>query len=293
MKTLWKITACAAVAGALLVSVGLLFGANTNGFYVDTNGVHVNSENQFTLVCKSDIDVISQINIDVASAHVRVIQADSYGFEIYGKDGRFNYSFVNGRLEISQRHIFSIGFMFKTPQEYVEIRLPQGAILDDVSMRIASGKIDVESLRCDTLDLRLTSGRANLVNVQTNTTVMRVTSGSIILNNAVSDSFNFALSSGNITANGLQSGGLHATATSGNINLSGVFYGNTTANVTSGRIRVDVDGIEQDYNRVINVTSGRVNVNSVRSGSGNVNYNAQNTLDISAISGNIDISFLQ
>jgi len=294
MKHLWKIIAIFVVLGICLVTVGAVTGANTNGYYIDKNGLHLYSRT-YSLIQERNLEEIYTIHIDAVEADVRFVQAEDYGLEIYSRDDSgLSFTCENGNLVINRCRGWHLDFMkFGQKNECVTIYLPENAQLDNVEIKSASGSIDIDAIQCKAFCANLVSGDVNIGNIEANDVAITTVSGTIEIKGGKANSFDFHLVSGNLRVSNLESGCLNADFTSGKADLSGMFTGNTKIHGVSGSVMLKVQGAEQHYNRRIEVLSGRITINGIRAGEGDVNYHADNMLDIKTISGNIDITFLQ
>jgi len=298
MRSFWKIMAILALVGVCFCAVGFATGANRNGFYIDRSGLQMNSK-EYSLKQEKSIGAVSEIYVDVLAVDVRLAQAEDYGLEIYSRDDSdISYTQENGKLFIKQGDNFRnwrfnfMSFDIGLRKEYITIYLPEGAFLDAVDIKYASGRVNVDALKCKAFNLKQLSGDTVISNFNADEATMNTSSGSIELRNSKAGSFNIKLLSGSLTASGLETKGLKAELTSGDTVLSGVLTGSTQINTISGNVKLEIQGQEQQYNRNIEILSGRVKVNGSRSSAGSVNYSADNILDINVTSGNVDITFI-
>ena len=292
MKKLWISAALLMTAGLFIAGVGIAMGANDGGLYIDRKGIHLNSS-EFELFKNTDLDTVKELTLNMSSTDIEIRTADFFGYEIFARDPE-NYivSFTDGRLEIEQRRVFNIMvFNFSMKNEYVIVYVPKGAVLEIGNIKSSSGNTVVDSVSFETLNLRNTSGNATVKNVEAAYVTLKLTSGGIKVNGMKTGSFDATLSSGNLTVSELEASSLHCNLTSGNCKISGKLNGDATLKLTSGNVVLDLKGKEQDFNRVIKVNSGRVRINGSRESAGNVNFNAEHTLDIKATSGNVDVGF--
>jgi len=313
MIKLWKIIGIIAAVGAILMSTGMLLGANTGGIQMGRGGMRVDS-NELLHVHFTDLDAFENISINVSSMQVRIVQADYFGFEArYRDNSNFNYSIQNGTINISQGMFYGsqISIMgFGWEREYVTIFVPHDAVFNEVNIRSSSGRVIIESLDCVNLTLNVSSGRIEVDNLRAAAASIRSTSGSVTVSNAVvesglevrvssggitinnssADYFELRTTSGRVTVSGIVSNGLSAESSSGRIYLQGILNGENNVRASSGRINIDVDGAESDFNINAHTSSGNVRINGQR-GVGVVNNNAGNSISARTASGGVNINF--
>jgi len=266
---------------------------SASGLYIDNNCLKV-STGGYTFIKETNIGVVTSIRIDVATADVRFIKADKYGFEIrYQEAGAgFNYSLKNGVLVIEQRNEFKISLLsLLLNRDYVYVYLPENAMLEAADIINCSGTISIERLSCAKLFIKQASGCVDISNLKADDATVKSTSGKVTVIDGAAKYFDFFLTSGSLVADGLDSKGLRAELISGKVDLKGSFTGNTTLYCTTGTVRLCINGAEKDYNRNISVLVGSILVNNKKVGAGNVHYKADNMLDIKTITGNVEIIY--
>ena len=290
MKKLWIIILCVAIAGICLMIGGFLLGADTN-ISISDEGLKFDRDNDIQIVSRHDLNTISEINVNVASADIEIIPSDEYGFEIRGKS--LTYAFENGRLTIEQEHsIFTWRlFGFHTESDSIKIYLPETAFLDSVNLKTSSGRILAETLNADLLSVDVTSGKTALQDLTVANFTAKCTSGSILIEDMTAESADITLTSGDLTVTGFVSNGFTADLTSGNASLSGDFNGENNISITSGNVSMDLKDAKTDYSRFINVTSGSVYIDGQKGGGSDTNTGAENTLFITVTSGNVRLNF--
>lgn len=296
MKSIWSKIIIVGVVGLCLAGTGMAMGANGNGFYIDKNGLHMYS-GKYTLVKETNINTISEIRIDTLSANIKLIVADDYGFEIYGReDVGFSYSYENGRLVIEEQKdvasFFMVGIGWQ--QSYINIYLPNSARLNLVEIKNTSGRINIDGLNCQTLTMKQSSGKTEINRLIADSVTMQNSSGRIEINNSSAQTFDFRMLSGNIIATDLNSESLKMEITSGTARLGGIFNGDSTIKVGSGSVTMDINGAERDFDRSVKVTSsGHVSINGIKTNSGNIDNHAGNILDVRVTSGHVNLNFLR
>ncbi|MCL2592669.1 MAG: DUF4097 domain-containing protein [Defluviitaleaceae bacterium] len=316
MKQLWKIIGIAAVAGAVLLGAGWALGANTGGVSWSRNGGFSIASQNLSNVRYTNLEAFNNISINVSSINVRVVQANYFGFEAnYRDNSNLRYSFENGNLTVTQdafniSQVNIMGFGSWQSEEII-VSLPRNATLEDVDIRVSSGRVIIDQLDCVNLTARLSSGNATINNITAqnaniNTSSGRIrletivvadrldlqaSSGNIDITNATAEIFDIRTTSGRIEGTRIVSNGFSAVAASGNITVGGVFNGHTTVRATSGRIRLNVAGSESNFNVGTSVSSGNVRINGERGRSSVINSNATNHIDARTSSGNINIDF--
>ena len=292
MKTLWKIVVSLGIIGAVLMVVGLVLGANSSGFYFNENGLNMYNKGSERIVVM-DLEAIQDIEIDVASANIRFISADSYGIEIISKrDGAFKYYIDDGRLVVKEtRDLSFFIFNFNWEAEYVNVYLPANADLASIVIKNDSGNIELAELNCETLRIDLVSGNMKVSDIKASTISLYDESGKINAKKLEAEKFNFHVTSGTLVAQDIVSQDLVARVLSGNAKIDGLLKGHSDISVTSGGVELEIIGSEQDYNRDISVVSGSVKINGNKNSAGTVDFKAANSLRIKVTSGNVKLNF--
>jgi len=295
MSKLWKIIATCAGAGFVLMVAGILLGADMRGVTFHGGRFRMASDSAAVIASYRETEQITSINIEVTSLRVRIVEGDSFGFDINysGRQSDVTYDFSNGALTIRQssrvRLNFGIGGFSRN--ERITVFIPAGAELDNANIRVSSGSVEVGDLNALNISLRASSGRVLAENIIAENLTVRASSGNITLNNVEALDINASASSGNIRITNAVYEELTAETSSGNINMSGVFYGYTNVQASSGNVTLNVEGAEPNFNYETRASSGTVRVDGSRLGTAIVNNAADNSINARTTSGNIRINF--
>ena len=275
----WHLVKVLVIAGLLLIAAGYITGAIGwfDGGAVDS---FVSHDGMFT-----------EININLVSASVRLYTSNRFGYDIRGDERDIIHSIENGRLIIGNRALsartINIG---RRNQTEVIVYYPAGTHFDGVNIVTVSGGIQLEGIQSGRFSASSTSGRITADNIMSENITIFSTSGAITANDLDAQNINISSISGRITADGLNSPTRSLSTTSGRIDLNGELTGNTTVSSVSGRLDVNVAGREADYDLSISTVSGRAHVNGYRR-TGRFNNNASNSINLSTVSGGVQVEF--
>ena len=288
-STIWLAIAIITIIGTALAVVGFTSGASTT-LYIDKNGIHRESEATNE---SHDTGEIKKLDINASSAHIDVIASDKYGYEIISRTGsNFDNSYENGTLKIKQRYGFRLNiFSIYTGEDVIKVYLPADALLGDITVKNSSGKVNVDSINSDNTYIRIDSGKAQIENTVGKRVKVDVSSGNVNISNVKAENFDVVLSSGKINADRLDSNGLNLYISSGKANLSGKLGGTNRIKVSSGTVNMDITGDKSSYSKILSVDSGSIKIDGVKTKTGEIISDADNSLDISINSGRANINF--
>lgn len=283
------------VIGIILMITGVLFGGR-KGIYIDMEGVHVmNDYSEEKEVEEFNLTPFKNIDISVGSQKVEVLYGDSYGIEMKNtKHENLEWSNDAGTLRVSSKFRLSFNFLFfpALQESYIKVYIPYDAKLDDTDIRIGSGSATMDGIESKSLSYNIASGKAFINNSTVGDLDLYIASGNVHLTDSEFDSMKVKVSSGKLGAKGISSNGSDINVTSGRANFEGKLLGKTKVHVTSGNVSLDLAGKSEDYRKNINVTSGGVRVDGVKTkGYQDSNNNAPNKMDISVTSGNVELNF--
>ena len=297
------------IAGGLMTAAGRASGSQGGRIYWDNNsGLNIEawSRNVYrgdgvAHFTSFDTDQLSSITVNATTANITIvstsdpsprittqgiahpnIQESGGHLTISPRVGNYSNAeisigLVDIRGSFGRRGNWSLNWDSRPHARRSEVRVyvPQGMVIDDVNIRITSGRVTVEGVSGVNLDSRVTSGRmdfsqANFANVTLNST------------------------SGNITFDGAISDALDARATSGNIRITDTdsTIMSATLRVSSGNIRYTTAAPRTNFRYDISVTSGTTRINGDRmAGRRLEGGRGDSRLNVSATSGNVHLDF--
>ena len=311
MKKLYLVCVIMLILGAALMFCGFITGAHT-GVYFDLGGLHLGEKENY--ISADTFDSITAIEVDMASADIKIVPAAGYGIEIDNRQNRsIDYKVTAGRLTVTQERGFAylpFSWSFRSP--VVTIYLPAGAQLETVLLKTTSGNITVNNFDCVSLEMTATSGnlRAGQVNAL-DAASFKATSGNINLDKLSAQEIFVKVTSGNLTFDRLTGQALTAAATSGNIKgeqveiaretdlkvtsggvrMNGALTGRINVTSKSGNVRLNLTGNENDYSKHISTKFGGIYVNGRRDEVVYSNPTAPNSIDVSVTSGSVHLNF--
>lgn len=293
MKKSVIILSVAALAGVAAIAVGLALGAQTQ-FYVDKTGFHTAGKSTAETIREMDAEPFGDIEIDVGSSNIEILEADRYGYEV---DCQNTNKMVcvnkDGRLAITQEGGFSLfRFNFSFKSSSIKVYIPRDTQLGNVSIADSSGNVVLKGLSCANLAVKATSGRTELFDTAADTITVEKSSGGIGLDNCAAPRFDLSLTSGSLKAGNIDSGQMKLKLTSGSAKIEGKLTGETEISVISGNVDLNIDGNKNDYNRDISVVSGNVRIDGDRVRDDDfTNPAAKNSLRVDSTSGDITVNF--
>ena len=296
MKKGWLTLLILTIVGILLTATGLALGGAQKELYIDMAGIHLNESLKTIETVKTDIGEITELEISAASSNIKIIPSDTYGFKLnsYSNNNWFEYTFENGKLEVTQKHRFSwniLNLMFNFKIDTIEIYLPKDAALKNTDIKVTSGNLNADGLDCDDISVKMTSSTISMKEIVSKTISLACISGTVTLSDCSADKFDFDFTSSQLTATGIQSKAMTLNGISGDATIDGQIQGNTKINVVSGAINLNISGSKENYAFASSVISGSVFVDGNRANGSFINAAAENTVDINVTSGTVRVNF--
>jgi len=322
MKNIYKLAVILIALGLALTALGTVLGAG-RGVYINKSGVHVlkNSKNaEARKISERHKNIFfDNINITAKSADIKFVKSDNYGVEITYYDDFYELVYDIGETEdgllninFKERGVYFFSWNLSQNKSSVLVYLPESAFIDKVTVTTNSGDINLSGFSASDITARTSSGNLDINNVSTVRMSVNTSSGDIYINDVSADNMGVNVSSGNInfdsvsavhmsvktssgdvTAGGLYTSGLSVTASSGNIKLNGGFKGESKIRVSSGDVKIVTSESVDSYSCVLSVSSGRITYDGITAPGKKLSneLSRENTLEISASSGNIDVEF--
>jgi len=294
MKKIWITLLILALVGIFMTGAGFALGGAKKELYIDWEGIHLDEGTQNLETIKTDLGEITALEIDADSSNIKIVPSETYGFKLnsYSNSSWFEYTFENGRLEISQKHrflwsLFSLNFKADT----IEIYLPKEAALKTTNIKVTSGNLNADGLRCDDIAVKMDSSSIAMSGIVSKNTNLSCTSGMIRLSDCSADRFDFNFTSSTLTATAIRSGEMRLNGISGSATIDGEIKGNTKIKVVSGSVTMNLLGNKEEYSFVSSVVSGSVFVDGKRGNESFTNPAAENALDIHVTSGTVRVNF--
>lgn len=260
MKVFWKMIIIAIVSGIILAVLGISLGANLQGLYWDKTGVHM-IENKEIRITETDLQNVGSIDVDAGYSDVVFAEADKFGIDIHGYDGKWDWDLKDGVLSVKRQDMSRISlfnFPGGTERNNIKIYLPKEAKLETVAIKAESGNVAIGGFTAN--------------NVQIDQAY-----GDIDLQSIVSDAMSIALSSGKCTGEDLNVQNITYQNSYGGGYFAAVNAGSFTADSESGDFEL-TNCIAEDVN--IANSYGKITAEGLQS----------SQTKISADSGNIALS---
>ncbi len=179
------------------------------------------------------------------------------------------------------------------------VEITGGLEIDSVSGKIAinncksktlksgntSGAIELASIETESIRVNTVSGALRISEIsQSIPMTLASTSGEVYAENVKTENIGINTISGGITFKNVTGQKADLSTTSGGVNLGSVDFGEIDFKSISGGIRGTVDGSSDDYTVYTDTVSGPNSLSSHRG-------RGERTLDLSSVSGGINISF--
>jgi DUF4097 and DUF4098 domain-containing protein YvlB len=270
------------------MGIGLALGGSTYASITD-NGLKIAASKNLELEKVSARGSFNEINVDVLSGDVEIVESEFSGYDIAKYDiGRLRHSIEGDVLQISEikeknagwwKNSFNVGMVFNYGRNekitvYIEkgadignidIKVTSGRIITDgfiaekVSIGATSGSITIKNCTAETLRLNATSGSVAAENCKAaGAMIVNATSGHVRINNCDANEIKAGTSSGRLVINGGSADFYDIFASSGALKATDITSGGLNAKVTSGALNI------------AGVLLGRTDID-ITSGSGVVN----------------------
>ncbi len=223
--------------GIGLLIMGFHLGGQIYGFYLNQHGFHIfapslQQENANTYIEENiELEAFDNIEADMEFCEIYLVAGDHYGISYHlNSQTALNYKVTNGTLKVSESYKsssdntmnvqwFSVGSMnnsLNSEEEYIEICVPQDAILkeinllndygdiyfhaltaEDVSVESNYSKIGLESLTFSSLEIETQSGELQLADTTCNSLSVTSEYGNMQLSDInIKETANFSCSNG-------------------------------------------------------------------------------------------------
>ncbi len=242
---------------------------------------------------------INNIKIRVADLDIEIVPSQNEYFVEISEEllDELEVSNNNGFLEIIQNNINGNwgNNNWGNSGEYIRISLPVEQYLEDIDIKTASGDIVISRTQTDNFSLSTASGDIVLKEVSSsNMMYAKSTSGDIEITDCSSKNYGVGSTSGDLSLGNITSfENFECNTVSGGTQVEGEFLGDIYATTVSGEVDLKILGEEQDYRKSFSTVSGAIYLNGDKVGKNFQNKDqAQNTLNVSSVSGNIEIEFI-
>lgn len=301
--TVQVIAGSAMALGLILGILGYFFGG-AKTVNIDRNGFHISSGELHTLK-DLNLEPFQSINLDTNSFHVEFVQSEHYGIEInYYNSCNPTYSVENGTLKASdgeKNSFFSLNFGILWYPNTLKVYLPKNVSLKDITIKNASGNIDIGNFSAQSTNIQLFSGNLTMHDASSNTLIAALSSGNVVLENinqaqAESESVKLESKSGWIGIQNLSTKNFSVSAASGNIDLKKLTAAKFSSDCISGNTTVQNSSIG---NAVFGSRSGNITAENVTtdgltakcsSGSINLKGTLKGKTNLDASSGNVNFA---
>ncbi|QVY61038.1 DUF4097 family beta strand repeat-containing protein [Cytobacillus gottheilii] len=239
----------------------------------------------------SNIEEIA-IELEGANATIQRTSGDDLETEIEGK-GEVNVTEEGDTLKIKYERKFWFSSPFNrtativihVPETFdrtLSIRGGSGTIdvngendwqLDEMDVKLGSGKINVQNILAETVSLEATSGVMSVDGIEAKVSDFSISSGKADINNVTAESVSLKASSGRIDGDSITADDIKANLSSGDFSLDNM-TGGLTGELSSGRLTASFKEVTDDID--LRASSGRLQLDLPDDGDYTINgeYNS-------------------
>lgn len=250
MKTFTKIW-----LGIALVALG--FGIILVIVVMASGGSVVNVVNIPTVSYQESYSGITDIDMDIAYAEVKVIRGDIFSIDAedipensldsYVDNGtwivRQNYdkefNILGGRIHLNGIRGWSL-WEYHTPK--ITITMPAGFTADSFRFNIGAGDVNIEEVLASKADFEVAAGRL------------------VIEDASISDESSYNVGAGSLVLKKVQANDVSIDCGIGNVIIEGTITGNNDITCGVGSVELYLDGEEDDYSYDIESGVGSINI---------------------------------
>lgn len=253
MKSVGRIAlgiACASIGIGIAI---LIFGTLFNG------GRDSNRYNTFSY--QDEVKDVTSIDLDVDFARVRIVEGDSFRVEVKNTtedgffsevrdgvwylednfDDRYSINLFGLRLPIN----FSVGF--QNEKEWyptITVTLPEGFVAEEFDIEFGAGELLADYIKAKSVDFSMGAGEMTLKNL------------------TVEDRSDLTVGAGSIKIQRLTANDVTMDCGAGEISVTGEIFGDSNINCGVGEITLDLDGVEENFNYIVDCGIGSVKINN-------------------------------
>lgn len=247
------------LACILIFEIISIIGSVINGvvsFFISNNTL---GEYNNTYKCVENID------IDVASSSIEIIEGDKYSVDISNNPDKYRVRYKNNTLKIDKDN-----FSFKDDSVIV-ITVPRNSVLEELEIE-SNGKVILEDIDVSKVNIDMGAGSLKVYNSKFSNIDIDGGAGEIKLDDCTLN--NLELDSG-----------------VGRVEINSSITGNSKISAGVGEVDVTLFGSEDDYSLILEKGIGSIKVNGDTVNDGEVVGNGINKLKIEGGIGSINVNF--
>ena len=292
--------------GAIMAGAGYICGGykglkETKGFVFD----HHNYEDNDYVKEDKELEVFKNIELNVDFGDVEIVQGDKYRIvsEYNKKIYNLSYDVEDEKLVVTNKLIKKNKvFDFDGGDDSdlkIKIYIPKETCLDNLNLKVNSGNLMLEDLKCKELYTSNDFGNINGKNIETDNFEGNLESGSLNLDTFTAENAIIKNEFGNVMGKSFITNGLDLDMESGKIDISGKLSGKNNINSEFGKINIKNDLPKDECGYDIHVDLGRCLINGNKSSNGkksnydheSYNETANNMFKVNCSSGDVELDF--
>lgn len=192
-------------AGLLLMLLGFLAGARQS-IWFDDDGLQID-DSEPTNITELNLESFHQLDVDLDYADVEILKGDQYGIDIryYEDNCVISYTIENGVLKVSDEEkesgtrFFNIGFDFGNKSSYVKIYVPENATLDQTTIDIQDGDMDIRNLNTSSLTTTNEYGDSKFSDISAGSMDIKIENGDVDFLNIMTPTLKYSNEYGDTT----------------------------------------------------------------------------------------------
>ncbi len=272
MKKFFKvtgiITAALLTCGIFFVVLGVLSGG-LNHTYKDNKWFNIVINPTVEKQEYTELDEFDSIKLDISMANVQIKKGDKFAVE-YALYGNIKCEVKNNTLIVEENSdLVHIGLNFKTEDSYINIYVPENAVIDIEELNSGMGNIDIADV---------SFGDVNI----------EADMGNIFMNNVYVSNLDMEAGMGNIEFDGEISERLRVDSDMGDVVLEGKLACNAEVDASMGNVDIDTIYDIKMYEYNIDVDMGKQKINQ---SNGEIIDNEEFVWNINSDMGDVTINF--
>lgn len=330
-SNLLKLSIVFLVVGLILTGVGFMAGA-TPQFTIDSRGIRVVNSEKVT-VAVDELDSFKHVVIDVTTTDIQIQSGQSLSLNLsYHSESPIEYEVKEDTLYLRSPEQGRFGFQtnlgfFDSNADRIDLTLPEGMDLSDVTIANTVGSTSIQSLTAKTLTLNGRTGSTHLSDVSADSISavastgdiiaqslkakdlrLETTTGSVRIDQAAADEATLKATTGDIIADtcqitnadvrvsiggirlvGWSSDALSMQSTTGDIRIDGALGKETSIHSNVGSVTLNLDDPRDLYRTEFSTRVGDIHVRPDRA---NPNEALERHLQVSTSTGGINVKFI-
>ena len=303
------------ILGLILFVIGLNAGGSI-GFNIDYKHHKLTTAKDMEMKTgEQEVGAFSNIDITTSAADLTIVEGDSYKvkYKLY-ENVEPTIGVENDTLKISVKDDRGTVLNILTTDDNspkIEITVPKGTKLFDVSINTDAGDLNIDGFTIATLNIESDAGDFNLKNLTSTSIKIKADAGDLDLADTTTERFEIESNAGDINVTGLTADTVKmdfdagdikvldseiknykAELSAGDMDLKNIKGDNFEIDADYGDVEVEIIGEEADYNIDIDVSAGDAEINNKDvKNSYSASANTDKSLKINTDAGDVEVSF--